>query len=94
MTAKSFELEAEQQRRFLQELGHALGEYIEGLRGKTQERISEFAAQTFEVISKLEALQSELHEELETVQEGVEAVQNGVEAVQEVGSQLLGRGRN
>jgi hypothetical protein len=78
-TAKSFELEAEQQRRFLQELGNALGEYMDGIRGKTQERISEFGEKTIHVIQKLEALQTELN--------------NGVETVQEVGSQLLTNGK-
>ena len=78
-TAKSFELEAEQQRRFLQELGNALSEYMDGIRGKTQERISEFGERTIHVIQKLEALQTELN--------------NGVETVQEVGSQLLAKGR-
>jgi methyl-accepting chemotaxis protein len=78
-TAKGFELEAEQQRRFLQELGNALGEYMDGIRGKTQERISEFGEKTIHVIQKLEALQTELN--------------NGVETVQEVGSQLLTKGR-
>ena len=77
--AKSFELEAEQQRRFLQELGNALGEYMDGIRGKTQERISEFGERTIHVIQKLEALQTELN--------------NGVETVQEVGTQLLTKGR-
>lgn len=78
-TAKSFELEAEQQRRFLQELGNALGEYMDGIRGKTQERISEFGEKTIGVITKLEALQTELN--------------NGVETVQEVGEQLRNKSR-
>jgi hypothetical protein len=77
--AKSFELEAEQQRLFLQELGNALSEYMDGLRGKTQERISEFGERTIHVIQRLETLQNELN--------------NGVEMVQEVGSQLLTKGR-
>jgi uncharacterized phage infection (PIP) family protein YhgE len=77
--SKSFELEADQQRRFLQELGDALGEYMDGIRGKTLERISEFGEQTSGVISKLEALQNELN--------------SGVETVQEVGTQLLNKGR-
>lgn len=77
--SKSFELEADQQRRFLQELGDALVDYVDGLRGKTVERIKEFGEQTSGVISKLEALQNELN--------------NGVETVQEVGTQLLNKGR-
>lgn len=77
--SKSFELEADQQRRFLQELGDALGEYMDGIRGKTLERINEFGEHTSGVISKLEALQNELN--------------SGVETVQEVGTQLLNKGR-
>jgi hypothetical protein len=78
-TVKSFELEAVQQRRFLQELGNALGEYMDGLRGKTQERISEFGEKTIGVITRLEALQTELN--------------SGVETVQEVGEQLRSKSR-
>jgi hypothetical protein len=52
---------------------------MDGIRGKTQERISEFGERTIHVIQKLEALQTELN--------------NGVETVQEVGSQLLAKGR-
>ena len=79
LAARGFELEAEQQRRFLQELGNALGDYMEGIRGNTQQRISEFGAKTIEVITKLEALQTELS--------------SSVETVQEVGSQLSNRDR-
>ena len=42
-------------------------------------RISEFGEKTIHVIQKLEALQTELN--------------NGVETVQEVGSQILTKGR-
>ena len=86
--ADKYKQTAEQQRQFLQGLSEGLGKFADRIRqvlqiygddvqSQTRERIQQFAVETAGILTKLETLQNELGENVESVQAVASRLRSG-----------------